>query len=128
MSIEEFCMTIRENIKHIGRTANLDRGLSGYLQLSSSKSTSRETDRSDLLNEVKQRLVGCLTHIIRTFDCRESPDYFPLALSLLESMPLSTTEFDMARHRLDNAQRYADSFEPGAAVYELRILLGRFRR
>ena len=78
--------------------------------------------------DIKGRLFRYLTHIIRTFDCRESPGYFPGAIMLLESVPLSNDEMLLARSRIDNAQRYADAEEPGAAIYELRILISRLRQ
>ena len=43
---------------------------------------------------------------------------------LLEAVPLSTSEFGLATVRLDNAERYLNYGEPGAARYELRLLAG----
>ena len=43
---------------------------------------------------------------------------------LLESLPLSTSEFGLATTRLNNARRYLESSERGAARYELRLLIG----
>ena len=41
---------------------------------------------------------------------------------LLESLPLSTNEFGLARNRLKNAGRYMACAERGAAQYELKML------
>jgi hypothetical protein len=41
---------------------------------------------------------------------------------VLESLPLSTSEFGLARNRLNNAVKYLASAESGAARYELRLL------
>lgn len=49
------------------------------------------------------------------------------ALQLLESLPLSTSEFGLAVSRLRNAHRYLASDERGAAHYELRLLAGSLR-
>ncbi len=42
----------------------------------------------------------------------------------LEAMPLASAEFSLAVNRLANAQRYLKSGEPGAALFELRLLRG----
>jgi len=47
---------------------------------------------------------------------------FQAARGLLESLPLSTDQFGLACRRLDNARRYLEFTEPGAARYELRLL------
>jgi hypothetical protein len=47
--------------------------------------------------------------------------------SLLESLPLSTGEYGVAKNRLRNAQRYLTSQERGAARFELRMLAGSLR-
>ena len=41
----------------------------------------------------------------------------------LESLPLATEEFDLAKSRIRNARRYLDSGETGAARYEVRMLI-----
>ena len=45
----------------------------------------------------------------------------------LETLPLTTERFSLARQRLRNAQRYLESAEFGAASYELRLLDGILR-
>ena len=47
---------------------------------------------------------------------------------LLESLPLSTEEFNVAQNRVRNASRYLRSGERGAAQYELRMLFGSIRQ
>lgn len=50
------------------------------------------------------------------------PDVYERALAVLESLPLPTSEFDLASRRLRNALAYAASGEFGAAAFELRML------
>jgi hypothetical protein len=45
----------------------------------------------------------------------------------LEAMPLPTDEFALARCRLDNARRYLQYNERGAAQYELRLMMRGLR-
>jgi hypothetical protein len=47
-------------------------------------------------------------------------EYVELAL---DTMPLSTGEYGTARNRCQNARRYRQAGEHGAARYELRLLL-----
>src|SRR5262245_56592451 len=42
--------------------------------------------------------------------------------AVLESLPLSTSEFGLAHNRLQNAASYLAAFEAGAAHYELQLL------
>jgi hypothetical protein len=48
-------------------------------------------------------------------------------LEILESLPLTTGEFGLARNRLNNAISYLACAQPGAARYELRLLEGSLR-
>lgn len=43
---------------------------------------------------------------------------------LVESLPLATDQYDRAVNRLSNCRRYLISSEFGAAVYELKLLVG----
>jgi len=43
---------------------------------------------------------------------------------MLKALPLSTGEFGLALNRIKNAHRYLVANEPGAARFELRLLLG----
>ncbi len=44
---------------------------------------------------------------------------------LLESLPLATTDHDLATARIRTARRYYSAGETGAATYELRLLCGQ---
>lgn len=44
---------------------------------------------------------------------------------LLDSLPLTTAEFDVRRARIANAIRYSQSGEFGAAQFELKLLRSR---
>ncbi len=46
---------------------------------------------------------------------------------LLESLPLSTSEFGLARNRVNNARRYITAAEWGAAQYEFKLLESNLR-
>ncbi len=43
---------------------------------------------------------------------------------LLQYMVLGTAEYNVAISRINNVQRYLESEEPGAAKYEVRLLIG----
>jgi len=43
---------------------------------------------------------------------------------LLEGLPLATSDYDLARSRIRNARRYLVAGEPGAAGYEIHLLIG----
>jgi hypothetical protein len=47
---------------------------------------------------------------------------FHEAHEALEALPLTTAEFATARNRLNNARSYLEAGEPGAALYEFRLL------
>jgi hypothetical protein len=44
------------------------------------------------------------------------------ARGILQTLPLSSDEFQLALHRLNKVQRYSAANEPGAARFELRML------
>ncbi len=67
-----------------------------------------------------QQTLRCLMQS-RNLDDR-TVHTFQATRGLLESLPLSTDEFGLACTRLDNARRYLEFTEPGAARYELRLL------
>jgi len=46
---------------------------------------------------------------------------------LLDCMVLGTYQYDLAVARVNNAQRYLESGEPGAAKFEVRMLFGGLR-
>ena len=82
-----------------------------HLQLRSNSDLTRE----DLLESVSR--MQQITGNPRVFKM-----LIPQAHRLLESLPLATSEYELAHRRLENAQRYIDSKEAGAANYELRLL------
>lgn len=75
------------------------------------------------LADIGHDLMRCLDRLVqrRCLDQRALED-LESARDLLESLPLDTCEFDLARARLKNAERYLRSSECGAARYELRLL------
>ena len=46
---------------------------------------------------------------------------------LIDCVPLTTSEFDLTVARINNAQRYLESDEQGAAKYEIRQLVRNLR-
>lgn len=48
--------------------------------------------------------------------------------SLLHSLPLASGEFGVAQNRIQNARRYYQSSEIGAARYELHLLASSLRQ
>jgi hypothetical protein len=78
--------------------------------------------------EVRSQLVQHLQGWIdRPADDMSNADDLLDVLAMLNSLPLTTSEFGLAVSRLKNAQRYLVANEPGAARWELRILLGGVR-
>jgi len=73
--------------------------------------------------QITQSVVQCVTRLLqkRLLDDAAHED-FAAARSMLEALPLSTDQFDLACLRLKNAQHYLRYTEPGAAWYELRLL------
>lgn len=78
--------------------------------------------------EVRSQLVQHLQEWIDP-PTEDSPEEGELldALGMLSALPLSTSEFTLAVNRLRNARRYLAANEPGAARFELRLLLGSVR-
>ena len=76
-------------------------------------------------DEVRSQLAGRLRRLIdQEVDADGWLDELTEALVLLESLPLSTSEYGLAASRLNNARRYLESSERGAARYELRLVAG----
>jgi hypothetical protein len=73
------------------------------------------------LTIVRDQVKGLLDGIGRR--CVSSRELVLIA-ELLETLPLATEFFSLAKRRLLNARRYLDSAEFGAAGYELRLLHG----
>lgn len=74
-------------------------------------------------HQVTQSVVQCVHRLLqkRRLDDGAEQD-FASARAMLEALPLSTQEFDLACRRLQNAQHYLHYTEPGAAWYELRLV------
>ena len=47
---------------------------------------------------------------------------------LLDCMVMGTYQYDVSVARINNAERYLNSGEPGAAKFEIRMLFGRLQR
>ena len=76
-------------------------------------------------DELRNLLAQCLSPLMdQETDADLWKDQLTVAAMLLESLPLSTSEFGLAMNRLNNARRYLKSNECGAARYELRLLIG----
>ena len=84
----------------------------------------RPTEPPTWLVQVQQALgKGVESLLEQTFDSIVSaPEWDELA-ELIESFPLPTAQFALAMNRLNNARNYFAADEPGAARFELRLLL-----
>ena len=77
---------------------------------------------------VYQPVLSCLRQILADVRSgRQTDACFNDVSRLLESLPLATDEFGLARTRLANACRYSCSNEPGASTWEIRHLLNQLR-
>lgn len=76
------------------------------------------------IEDLRLKLYLHLNFLIRELDVAKLESHFDLVFCILESLPLATVEYDLARRRLENAQRYVRSGEKGAARFELRLVLG----
>jgi hypothetical protein len=85
-----------------------------------------------VLSEAQQRLrvLELTIHLLvaRTTSGDFWVDGFVEARRLLETVPLTTSEFDLARVHLQNAHSYGQRHEFGAAAFELRIVRGIVQR
>jgi hypothetical protein len=76
-----------------------------------------------------QALLTQLEKILLRIDRRlpEASDRVGDATQALETLPLATDEFAVARNRLQNAAGYLRQDEWGAARYEVNLVLGWLR-
>jgi hypothetical protein len=85
-----------------------------------------------VLSEAQQRLrvLELSVHLLiaRTKSGDFWVDGFDDVNKLLETVPLTTSEFDSARVHLKNALSYGQRREFGAATFELRIVRGVLQR
>ena len=82
----------------------------------------RHLETMDQLTSDVMRSVH--TVIEQTTDATAPVDDMSDILTLLNALPMSTSEFGLAINRVKNACQYLRSNTPGAARYELRMLLG----
>ena len=76
------------------------------------------------VESIRGTLVRHLQQLIdRSLALTAGDDALLDAVALLNGLPLSTSEFAVAMNRLRNAHRYLTANEPGAARYELRLLM-----
>lgn len=77
---------------------------------------------------IRQELLDTVAHLLASLR-RDAEIVAELqeVCDLLESLPLSTDEYQTAKNRLRNAHRYLVSQERGAARYELNLLAGSLR-
>ena len=75
----------------------------------------------DLRNQLVQHLQSLVDYPAR--ELVKAEDKLLGALAMLNGLPLTTDEFGLAANRLKNAHRYFVAEEPGAARYELRLIL-----
>jgi hypothetical protein len=55
-------------------------------------------------------------------------DELQTAMEMLAVLPLATDQYELARRRLENAEKYLTHREPGAAGYELRLLASNLKK
>ena len=79
-----------------------------------------DTIRDELLDTVEHLLASLRRDAEIVAELQEVCD-------LLESPPLASDEYQTAKNRLRNAQRYLVSQERGAARYELNLVAGSLR-
>ena len=68
--------------------------------------------------------LGSLQQSIAAGDETSTLEAWHETRNLLDSLPLATDQYDRAVSRLKNCRRYLISSEFGAAVYELKLLIG----
>jgi hypothetical protein len=66
----------------------------------------------------------------RIVDASSTFDLFYYAgnTKMLTVLPLATDQYELARRRLENAEKYLTHREPGAAGYELRLLASNLKK
>jgi predicted Zn-dependent peptidase len=75
------------------------------------------------LEQIRDRVFTCLTQLIeQVLNAGRPIAEFQEAQEALETLPLTRAEFATAQNRLLNARSYLEAGEPGAALYELRLL------
>ena len=96
---------------------------------SQSAKSFRPTEPPAWLVQVQEALgKGVQSLLEQTFDSIVSAPEWDELGELLESFPLPTAQFALAMNRLNNARNYFVAGEPGAARFELRLLVGGLLR
>lgn len=89
------------------------------------------TTHFDAATEISQRLrliELCVEVLIRQTKIGKFwVEGYKETTSVLETLPIASDEFDLARLRLKNALDYCQQGEFGAAAFELRLLRGRLQ-
>ena len=85
------------------------------------------TERQSLDCVYQPVLSGLSQILVDVRSGRQIIARFNVVSRLLESLPLATDEFALARTRIANACRYSCSNEPGASTWEIRHLLNQLR-
>jgi hypothetical protein len=80
-----------------------------------------EIDRT--LNTLEARVLQAAHQLTRA----DPSEHCHAIAVLLESLPLATAEFALASSHVKNAITYVRLGEPGAARFELRLILGTVR-
>ena len=82
-----------------------------------------KTTQSTTYESVFQPILGLLKRLLLEVKDRTTPTSVDAELQeMLETLPLSTDDFAIAHNRMRNAQRYLDSREFGAALWELNSM------
>ena len=85
----------------------------------------RKKSPQSKLNEVSCQAAAQLKKLL--VDSADSSLKLPALRNLrklLECMAMGTYQYDVAVARINNAERYLESGEPGAAKFEIRMLFG----
>ena len=89
---------------------------------------STQITQAQTLDCIYEPVLSCLGQILADVRSgRRGATRLHDVIGLLESLPLATDEFGLARTRLANACQYSGSNEPGASAWEIRNLLNQLR-
>jgi hypothetical protein len=108
---------LSENPNALGQHASIIGSLGSYPD-----ATTELQQRMRLMELCVEVLIG-QTKIFKLWE-----EGYQETARFLQTLPLTTSEFDLARLRLENALRYCRRREFGAAAFELRALRSRVQR
>ena len=81
------------------------------------------------LDRIKYDAVRILDQLIlRATDSKALIDGLEEMREILDCLLLDSSDYSLARQRIDNAMRFVQSNESGAAKYEIRMLRGGLRQ